>query len=131
MFYSTLRLISIINILSVFTFASSQIDVEADGIDVHAAHNIIREQGYIKHTINSEVQSTVTCTFSDTEDCNLGDMTVDESVVVQPGGLTRCIYSTSGPFQFQVIKGDSDKVLYYYQGGGACWDETVSISLYV
>jgi hypothetical protein len=62
------------NILSVFTFASSQIDVEADGMDIHAAHNIIREQGYIKHIINSEVQSTVTCTFSDTEDCNLGDM---------------------------------------------------------
>jgi hypothetical protein len=41
-----------------------------------------------------------------------------------PGGNTRCIFSTSTPFAFQVIPGATDKVLLYFQGGGACWDQS-------
>lgn len=47
----------------------------------------------------------------------------DESTLVLPGGETRCIFSDSTPFAFQVIPGDSDKLLFYFQGGGACWDK--------
>jgi len=50
-------------------------------------------------------------------------MTKDKSTLVLPGGETRCIFSTSTPFAFQVIPGDTDKVLVYFQGGGACWDK--------
>jgi hypothetical protein len=66
-------------------------------------------------------------------------MPKDETTLVLPGGTTRCIFSTSTPFgrtlvfflfltsqmsvAFQVIPGASDKVLLYFQGGGACWDE--------
>jgi hypothetical protein len=46
--------------------------------------------------------------------------------LILPGGSTRCIYSTSTPYAFQVIPGAIDKVVVYYQGGGACWDEISS-----
>eukprot|EP00604_Paraphysomonas_vestita_P002025 CAMPEP_0174820430 /NCGR_PEP_ID=MMETSP1107-20130205/4264_1 /TAXON_ID=36770 /ORGANISM="Paraphysomonas vestita, Strain GFlagA" /LENGTH=386 /DNA_ID=CAMNT_0016035773 /DNA_START=126 /DNA_END=1286 /DNA_ORIENTATION=- len=48
----------------------------------------------------------------------------DQSTLVLPGGETRCIFSTSTPFAFQVIPGDTDKLLLYFQGGGACWDQS-------
>eukprot|EP00604_Paraphysomonas_vestita_P003633 CAMPEP_0174820236 /NCGR_PEP_ID=MMETSP1107-20130205/3928_1 /TAXON_ID=36770 /ORGANISM="Paraphysomonas vestita, Strain GFlagA" /LENGTH=376 /DNA_ID=CAMNT_0016035169 /DNA_START=214 /DNA_END=1344 /DNA_ORIENTATION=+ len=50
-------------------------------------------------------------------------MPKDQTTLVLPGGNTRCIFSTSTPFAFQVVPGSSDKVLLYFQGGGACWDE--------
>ena len=69
-------------------------------------------------------------------------MKKDASTLVFPGGETRCIYSYSTPFSFQVsiilqlsppsittttclqvIPGDSDKVVLYFQAGGACWDK--------
>lgn len=53
-------------------------------------------------------------------------MTRDQSTLVLPGGETSCIYSGSTPFAFQVFPGDSDKLVVYFQGGGACWDEKSS-----
>lgn len=50
-------------------------------------------------------------------------MAADETTLVYPGGDTRCIFSDSTPFAFQVVPGDGDKLLFYLQGGGACWDE--------
>eukprot|EP00602_Paraphysomonas_sp_CaronLab_P002819 CAMPEP_0185025820 /NCGR_PEP_ID=MMETSP1103-20130426/9394_1 /TAXON_ID=36769 /ORGANISM="Paraphysomonas bandaiensis, Strain Caron Lab Isolate" /LENGTH=380 /DNA_ID=CAMNT_0027559187 /DNA_START=233 /DNA_END=1375 /DNA_ORIENTATION=- len=47
----------------------------------------------------------------------------NSSTMVLPGGETRCIYSYSSPFAFEVIPGDTDKVLFFFQGGGACWTE--------
>jgi len=64
------------------------------------------------------------CTITSTESCDLNEMTVDQSILVLPGGETRCIFSYSTPYAFQVIPGVKDKVLFYFQGGGACWDET-------
>lgn len=55
--------------------------------------------------------------------CNLSSFPKDQTTLVYPGGKTRCIYSTSTDFAFQVIPGATDKVLLYFQGGGACWDE--------
>jgi len=55
--------------------------------------------------------------------CDISSFPKDKSTVVYPGGETRCIFSTSTDFAFQVIPGDSDKVLLYFQGGGACWNE--------
>lgn len=67
--------------------------------------------------------SNTCCNITSTNECNLNSMKRDESMIVLPGGDTRCIFSTSTPFAFQVIPGDADKVLYYFQGGGACWDQ--------
>jgi hypothetical protein len=50
-------------------------------------------------------------------------MPKDQTTLVLPGGNTRCIHSYSTPFAFQVIPGDSDKLVFYLQGGGACWNE--------
>ena len=44
------------------------------------------------------------------------------------GGETRCIYQDSTPFAFQIIPGDSDKLLFYFQGGGACWDKASTLA---
>ena len=38
-----------------------------------------------------------------------------------PAVLSRC---SSFLFPSQVVPGDSDKLLFYFQGGGACWDQT-------
>jgi hypothetical protein len=62
------------------------------------------------------------CTMGGSQACPLSDMAKDETTVVDPGGETRCISADSGPFGFQVIPGDSDKLMIYFQGGGACWD---------
>lgn len=72
------------------------------------------------------------CNMSATESCGLSSMPKDQTTLVLPGGDTRCIYSYSTyvdrrfpinmtvvfyrPFAFQVIPGDSDKVLFYFQG---------------
>ncbi|MCA9538561.1 MAG: pectinesterase [Myxococcales bacterium] len=41
---------------------------------------------------------------------------------VEPGGDTICSRGT--PYRFFVRDGDPDKVIFDFQGGGACWDET-------
>lgn len=38
---------------------------------------------------------------------------------VSPGGQTRCAYGS--PYQFFVRKANSNRVLVFFQGGGACW----------
>lgn len=60
------------------------------------------------------------CHMSSSEACNLTSMPLDVNTLVFPGGNTRCITSYYGSFSFQVVPGDKDKVLYYFQGGGAC-----------
>jgi hypothetical protein len=78
---------------------------------------------YKRYTRDNLCTANKCCTISDTESCSLAGMTKDQSILVLPGGETRCIFSTSTPFAFQVIPGASDKLLFYFQGGGACWDE--------
>lgn len=63
------------------------------------------------------------CDMSDSESCDLSSMEAHTSTVVRPHGATRCIFSDSGDFAFQVIPGDSDKLVFYFQGGGACWSK--------
>lgn len=63
-----------------------------------------------------------TCTLSNTESCALSSLKHDITNLVYPGGSSRCIFSTSTPYSIQVIPGDRDKLLFYFQDGGACWD---------
>jgi len=68
------------------------------------------------------------CTIGENEACSFSAMKKDVDTFVFPGGESRCIFSDSTPFAFQVIPGASDKLVLYFQGGGACWDK-VSTSL--
>lgn len=69
------------------------------------------------------------CTISETNSCSLDAFAKDKSMLVLPGGETRCIFSTSTEFAFQVIPGDTDKLLFYFQGGGACWDKVSTVTV--
>jgi hypothetical protein len=42
------------------------------------------------------------CSMSSSNACPLSDMPLDETTLVYPGGKTRCIFSTSSDFAFQV-----------------------------
>lgn len=64
------------------------------------------------------------CKMSDAERCPVSAMKRDEWNNVFPGGETRCLLSTAPTYAFQVIRGDSDKLVIYFQGGGSCWDQT-------
>jgi hypothetical protein len=69
--------------------------------------------------------------MTSSQSCPITAMSTDASTftLVEPGSGSRCINNDS-PFQFQVWPGPSDKVLLYFQGGGACWDEaTTSIPI--
>eukprot|EP01040_Poterioochromonas_malhamensis_P003221 gene3221-3433_t len=63
------------------------------------------------------------CNITATESCPITKFAKDTSNLILPGGNTRCIFSSSTPYAFQVIPGDTDNLLFYFQGGGACWDE--------
>ena len=49
--------------------------------------------------------SVVSCTITPDEPCSIADFPVDETAIVYPGGRTRCIYSDSSSYSFQVICG--------------------------
>lgn len=46
--------------------------------------------------------------------------TLDGPTLIYTGGDTRCINADA--YAFAVVPGSPDKVLYYFQGGGACWE---------
>jgi hypothetical protein len=68
------------------------------------------------------------CTITATESCDLSTLPkgVSSMVYVTPPAdvldvsTPQCIFGQ--PYAFQVIPGDSDKLMFYWQGGGACWD---------
>lgn len=66
------------------------------------------------------VRGDGTCQISRSESCNLSKFPVGESVLIKPGGSTKCLLGE--PYSFQVIRGDKSKILFHFQGGGACWD---------
>lgn len=67
------------------------------------------------------------CNITSSEECNLRNFKKDVTSLIYPGGQTRCIFSSSTDFSFQIIPGDADKVLFYFQGGGACWNKETTI----
>lgn len=78
--------------------------------------------------IRSAVAPGYSCELSVDESCDISDMPADQSTIVSPGGMTRCIYSTSTPYSFQVVPGNTEKLLVYFQGGGACWDKISTVT---
>lgn len=71
--------------------------------------------------------SNVCCEIDTSEDCPLSKMTRGKSYIVYPDRATtqaQCIFGDR--YAFQVIPGDADKLMIYFQGGGACWTEATT-----
>lgn len=85
-------------------------------------------QNYVKTTSGEPdmCQKNTCCTMSSTERCALNSYERDTSTMILPGGKTRCIAGDSTHYAFQIIPGDKDKLLIYFAGGGACWDEVTT-----
>ena len=86
----------------------------------------IKDHVSLYKTLSSESLCTenACCNISSPDSCDIALLPKGQSTLVLPGMDTRCIFSYSTPFAFQVIPGRSDKVVFYFQGGGACWDQT-------
>eukprot|EP00418_Pyrodinium_bahamense_P071153 CAMPEP_0179096446 /NCGR_PEP_ID=MMETSP0796-20121207/44338_1 /TAXON_ID=73915 /ORGANISM="Pyrodinium bahamense, Strain pbaha01" /LENGTH=553 /DNA_ID=CAMNT_0020794165 /DNA_START=31 /DNA_END=1692 /DNA_ORIENTATION=+ len=67
------------------------------------------------------------CRLGAGESCPISAMPRGKITAVYPGNGTQCLLSNSPPYMFQVIPGVRDKLLLYFQGGGACWDEGSTI----
>ncbi|RLN50732.1 hypothetical protein BBJ28_00025015 [Nothophytophthora sp. Chile5] len=82
---------------------------------------------------------TSSCMYSDTESCTIDSLTAssdDGSVLIYPGGDTRCAFDdytdsvttfeSNSTYFFQVFPNanqDKSKLLFFFQGGGACVDK--------
>ncbi|CAE6940215.1 unnamed protein product [Symbiodinium natans] len=56
--------------------------------------------------------------------CAMREMPRDTTTLVVPGSQSRCIFSNvESEYAFQVIPGDTDKLLVFFQGGGACFND--------
>lgn len=110
-----------ITVVSIFGLVS--------GLDYKEAANIIKTDvtKYKTDDISSLCNRHHCCNITSSEECNLSNFKKDITSLIYPGGQTRCIFSTSTDFSFQIIPGDSDKVLFYFQGGGACWNEETTM----
>merc|ERR1719401_763335 len=66
---------------------------------------------------------TVTSKYSScnasTSACPISSMEKGKPHLVYPGGKTRCL--NDDEYAFMVVPGDSDKLLFLFEGGGACW----------
>jgi hypothetical protein len=105
-------------------FSPSALGLTFDEAEAKIASHLERDFGSSNDVNNlgkSLCDSYTCCNITTSEACNLASMPRDESTLVLPGGETRCIYADSTPYAFQVIPGDSEKLLFYFQGGGACW----------
>ena len=63
-----------------------------------------------------------TCTITPTESCPMHNYPAGSTVLIYPGGKTRC-QESDYPYAFIVRPGYTDKLMLYVQGGGACWDK--------
>jgi hypothetical protein len=96
-------------------------NVSAMGGELNAktsAFEIIRKDVESYAPTQSMCTGVNCCTVGAGETCPLPSMPKDETTLVIPGGETRCIYSYSTPFAFQV------------RAGGALFDHSSATSYY-
>ena len=128
MMFSMHRLVLIVMGICLINFSS--------GMDYSEAEKVIA--GHLSSSLHSVktpgspslCQDNTCCNITSTNSCSMGNFPKDQSTLVLPGGKTRCIFSYSTPFAFQVIPGASDKVVVYFQGGGGCWNEATTSPLF-
>jgi hypothetical protein len=70
-------------------------------------------RSYVSSLSEYEYEWKHECRYSDTESCNLSSFPKDETSMVFPGGETRCIFSNTPDFAFQVsVDYECQAVLY-------------------
>ena len=85
------------------------------------AFSVIQEYLATLHESSVDPASLASCTISADEPCALSALPLGERTLVYPGGATRGL--GGGAYAFEVTRGDPERLLFYFQGGGACWDE--------
>jgi len=111
-------LVIVVVTLSVAVFGATETSL------FDTASNVIRE--HVKSyppSSASRPSGVAQCTITAGNNCAITELATTGSTFVYPGGNTRCIFDTSTPYAFQVWRGAKDKVIVYFQGGGACWDK--------
>jgi hypothetical protein len=74
-------------------------------------------RSYVSSLSEYEYEWKHECHYSDTESCNLASFPKDETSMVFPGGETRCIFSNTPNFAFQVsLVYECQAVLYIFHG---------------
>ena len=72
--------------------------------------------------------SNTCCKLGGSQTCSMADMEQGRSnIVFAPDGATaQCLHGTE--YGFQVFPGNTEKLLFYFQGGGACWDRASTLA---
>ena len=114
-------LLILCNVSTIFCEESIILANEQDAFNV--IHNYLNES--VTARIPREIcEHFDCCTMSNTESCSMDKLAESRrSTIVMPGGKTRCILVSSTPYGFQVVPGDKDKIVVFFGGGGACWDQ--------
>lgn len=63
------------------------------------------------------------CRYGRGESCAFKALKANALAMIYPGGKTRCMLSTDKEFGFGVVPRDPEKLLFYFEGGGACWND--------
>merc|ERR1719436_842174 len=69
--------------------------------------------------VQTAASTYATCKLEEGNDCSLSSFG-NKPTLVYPGGETRCF--NGDEYAFAVVPGDTDKLLFYFEGGGACWE---------
>lgn len=78
--------------------------------------------GWIAASLAATTPDAVCTLVPGGENCDITSYAVGDVVQVVAGGTSRCMESDA-PYSFLYRKGLSNKVVLYFQGGGACWNE--------
>ncbi len=77
--------------------------VGASAMSFEEASAIILEEVASYSSAKTLCEDNTCCTMNIKEKCSISAFAKDQTTMVLPGGETRCIYSHSSPFAFQVI----------------------------
>ena len=120
-------LVPLLALVSLYVVSSSFDVGRTAPMSLADAYSVIKEyiqeySGLSPAGAYCELNHDKCCTIAESKSgCSLGDFADDVTSIVYTGGETTCIFGDK--YNFQVVKGDSDKLLFYFQGGGACWDK--------
>jgi len=81
-----------------------------------------REMGKSMHPDQLSIESLPSCRLGQSN-CNIGDMS-GATLVYTDDDNSRCL--NGDPFAFIVKPGRTDKLMFYFPGGGACWQGSKS-----
>lgn len=92
--------IALVLLIGVLSHSASAIDADLNAKT--SAYEVIRQEVQSYAPRASQCSGVNCCTIGSGESCSITSMPKDQTTLVLPGGETRCIYSYSTPFAFQV-----------------------------